>query len=280
VDNQTTGAFTLTVGTAAGAAPAVPQGLSTILYSDSVDVVGAVTATSVAFPITVAQGGTGAITAPAALANLGAAPAIRLINTTAPLAGGGDLTGDRTFTIPAPTETTRGAPEIATQAEVDAFTDDVRYITPLKLHTKPGNTQTAVKEAGEFKSADASIAADADLVIPVVINTRYAFELFIRVSIASGGTGIQWAMLGPAGSVRASFDVVFEDDDFTLDKVANDGSNYAFLSFANLVTIRISGTIEVGGTAGNCSFGWAQSISDASATQVRENSQMTLTKLN
>ena len=38
---------------------------------------------------------------------------------------------------PAATETTSGVAEIATQAEVDAGTDDQRIVTPLKLATSP-----------------------------------------------------------------------------------------------------------------------------------------------
>jgi hypothetical protein len=70
VTNATTGAFTLTVKTAAGTGVAVVQGGSAILYCDGTNVVAADTA-SLAVPITIAQGGTGATTAGAALINLG-----------------------------------------------------------------------------------------------------------------------------------------------------------------------------------------------------------------
>jgi hypothetical protein len=60
-------------------------------------------------------------------------PKTRLINTTAPLAGGGDLSADRTLTIGAATETATGVAEIATQAETNTGTDDTRFVTPLKL---------------------------------------------------------------------------------------------------------------------------------------------------
>ena len=70
VTNATTGAFTLTVKTAAGTGVAVVQGASAILYCDGTNVVPADTA-GLAVPISVAQGGTGATTAGAALINLG-----------------------------------------------------------------------------------------------------------------------------------------------------------------------------------------------------------------
>ena len=61
-DNQTSGAFTLEVVTAAGSGITVPQGQSVITYCDGTDVINATSSTSVAFPITIGQGGTGATT--------------------------------------------------------------------------------------------------------------------------------------------------------------------------------------------------------------------------
>ena len=70
VTNSTTGAFTLSIGTATGAFVEVAQGSRAILYCDGVDVVDADTST-VSFPILVSQGGTGATTASGARINLG-----------------------------------------------------------------------------------------------------------------------------------------------------------------------------------------------------------------
>ncbi len=101
VDNQTTGSFTLEISTAAGAGIFVPQGQSIIVYSDATDVINATSSTSVAFPITIGQGGTGATTVSGAQINLQVPPDSRLIDTLAAggLSGGGDLTGDRTLLI-------------------------------------------------------------------------------------------------------------------------------------------------------------------------------------
>jgi hypothetical protein len=75
VDNQTTGAFSLFVKTAAQV-PGIEvlQNNRNILYCDGTNVIPAETAT-VSFPIPVAQGGTGAINAAAARTNLGAGAA-------------------------------------------------------------------------------------------------------------------------------------------------------------------------------------------------------------
>jgi len=73
ISNATTGAFTLTVKTLAGTGVAVTQGKAATLYSDGTNVVSADTdyPSGVATPVDVADGGTGAITADAALTNLG-----------------------------------------------------------------------------------------------------------------------------------------------------------------------------------------------------------------
>lgn len=71
VDNATTGSFDLGLRTPGQVSPVdVPQGSRTILYSDGSSVVDADTA-GIAVPISVADGGTGATTAGAALVNLG-----------------------------------------------------------------------------------------------------------------------------------------------------------------------------------------------------------------
>jgi hypothetical protein len=73
VSNQTSGSYTLGMRTAGQASPGVTvaSGARAILYCDGTDVVDADTAT-IAIPVTVAQGGTGATTASGARTNLGA----------------------------------------------------------------------------------------------------------------------------------------------------------------------------------------------------------------
>jgi hypothetical protein len=121
VDNETTGAFTLDVMTAGQVAPApvvVPQGNQKIVQCDGTNVIPG-DSTSVSFPISIANGGTGATTAANARTNLGATtvgnnvftaasvaaaqaalsvpPTSRLISTSGLLQGGGDLSADRTI---------------------------------------------------------------------------------------------------------------------------------------------------------------------------------------
>lgn len=70
VTNNTTGAFTLTVKTAAGSGVTIDQGQSAILYCNGTNVVAADTA-GLSTPISIANGGTGATTASGARVNLG-----------------------------------------------------------------------------------------------------------------------------------------------------------------------------------------------------------------
>ncbi len=98
VDNQTTGAFALTVGTLAQVGePEITQGLAAIFYCDGVDVVNGVSAVAVSVPVTIAQGGTSATTVGGAQTALQVPPTSRDMIAGAAMAGGGTLAADRTF---------------------------------------------------------------------------------------------------------------------------------------------------------------------------------------
>lgn len=70
IDNQTTGAYTFTIKPSAGSGVNIGSGSRAILYCDGTDVLNANTA-GISLPIGINQGGTNAITAGAALINLG-----------------------------------------------------------------------------------------------------------------------------------------------------------------------------------------------------------------
>lgn len=162
VDNQTTGAFNFFVKTVAQV-PGIQilTGDRAILYSDGTDVVNA-SSTTVVFPIVIGQGGTGAITAGAALTNLGGVPTTRVLNGGVGIqaAGLGDLSADRTINAQPATETQVGVAELATQAETDAGADDARIVTPLKLATRTATeTQTGIIELATQAEVDAGVDA-------------------------------------------------------------------------------------------------------------------------
>ena len=152
VDNQTSGAFDLDINTAAGSGQTVPQGSTIITYCDAVDVINAASSTTIGFPISVGQGGTGSTTASGARANLSTAFDGQNMIAGAGMVGGRDLSADRTFDVVAgvgilvnandidviqATEGLLGGAELATQAETDAGVDDTRIVTPLKLTNFP-----------------------------------------------------------------------------------------------------------------------------------------------
>ena len=71
VDNQTTGAYTLTISPSGGGTGfVIAQGERAILYCDGTDVLNASTQ-GISVPLTISEGGTGATTANGALINLG-----------------------------------------------------------------------------------------------------------------------------------------------------------------------------------------------------------------
>ncbi len=192
VDNQTTGAFTLEVSTLAGSGQIVSQGNSIILYCDGTDVINAVSQSAVSFPVTIGQGGTGATNAADARTNLDVPPNSRLINTTAPLSGGGDLSADRTLVVGIATEIATGVAEIATQAETDAGTDDARIVTPLKLTNFSGliNPNVPVTDGvaanGGFAFTNNS-TFQTYFTFAVLDGERYLLEAWTFAQTTSGG---------------------------------------------------------------------------------------------
>lgn len=99
-DNQTTGAFQLTISTnAQGSPPELEQGETAIFYCDSVNVIVAVNATTISLPLAVTQGGTGAINPTDARNNLEAAHDELDMIAGAGLIGGGLLQADVTFQV-------------------------------------------------------------------------------------------------------------------------------------------------------------------------------------
>ena len=283
VDNQTTGAFTLEIDTAAGAGQVVIQGESVILYCDATDVINATSATSVSFPITIGQGGTGGTTILAAQTNLQVPPVGRLLNTTAPISGGGDLSADRTFIVAASTEGATGVAELATQAETDAGADDTRIVTPLKLANFSGlggGGDTLVKPSGTARSNDAAFTLDPDLQVSAAANTRFIFEAFLVFLSTSGTPNAHFDFGGVTTADYIATWVANNISDISINNEqggdgsgGGEGGNDNIDLDANVSKgVHIRGTFESSGASGTVGIRWGQEVSNGTATSLLENS--------
>ena len=149
VDNATSGAFTLTVKTAAGTGVSILPGNRKIVYCDGTNVVDAATP-GIAVPIAIVDGGTGAITASAARTNLGATSVGNAIFTAATAASartnlGASTVGDNVFTA-ADAATARSALglsavatySIGTTAGTVAAGNDSRFLNTATVYTWTG----------------------------------------------------------------------------------------------------------------------------------------------
>lgn len=96
VDNSTTGSFSLSVTTLAGTPQAVGQGQRAIIYCDGSNVVDADTS-AVAVPLSVTEGGTGAVTPSAARINLGGTSVGVALFTAANIAAAWAALGNQPF---------------------------------------------------------------------------------------------------------------------------------------------------------------------------------------
>lgn len=74
------------------------------------------------------------------------------------------LVADAVGSVAAASETAAGIAEIATQAETDAGTDDLRFVTPLKLATFVGNAiaSASVPDASETVKGKVELATQAE----------------------------------------------------------------------------------------------------------------------
>lgn len=174
VDNETTGAFTLTVKTAAGTGVAILPGQRKIVYSDGTNVVDAATA-GVAVPIAIADGGTGATTASAARTNLGATSVGNALFTASTAASartalGSSTVGDAVFTA-ADAATARTALglsvvstySVGTTAGTVAAGNDSRFLNTATVYTwtaqqihdlaTDGNPQFSLRTGGTQRAS-------------------------------------------------------------------------------------------------------------------------------
>jgi len=108
-----------------------------------------------------------------------------------------DSTADDVFQVsnpPQATEDVQGIAELATQAEVDAGTDDERIVTPLKLTTFPALNQATETVAGVAELADQAETDggtdDFRIVTPLKLEGRAATELLTGLAAIADQTEV------------------------------------------------------------------------------------------
>lgn len=280
IDNQTTGAFTLSISTAAQVGPpTVPQGQSAILSCDATNVINAVSSGSFVPPVTIAQGGTGAITVAAAQANLQVPPTSRQILAGTAMTGGGDLSADRTLNA-----------DLANEAEAVARTAAAKIITPERV----GNIfQMKEKTANTDRASTVALADDPHLAgFPLQASAQYLVELSLTCDGQGSTTNdLDWGFDfngqigniadlhgGSVYSITSTFGgAACFGQDANIGRVdfSNGGAFEAF-QVKIWMTFRTTGAF-VGGT--NLDFQWAQGTSEVTATRLADTSSMKVTRI-
>jgi hypothetical protein len=117
-------------------------------------------------------------------------PATRVAVVVDPVADDVFSIGD----VPQATEEVQGVAEIATQAEVDAGTDDERFVTPLKLTAFPAVNQATEDIAGVAEIATQAETDDGSLddkiVSPLKLEGRAATESLTGLSAIADQTEV------------------------------------------------------------------------------------------
>lgn len=297
VDNQTTGAFTVTIKAAGGVDPGktIAQNNRNIFYCDGASVLDAV---SGAFtpPLAVSAGGTGATTAANARTNLGStavgdavfiavsAAAARLaigavgdtraINTTNSLTGGGTLAADRTLQL----------------VNDSAAPGANQYYGTNGAGTKgyfaigSSDTVRKVKSANTNRNND-TLADDPQLFgWALTANKRYALRGFLEWFIGTAGPGAQFTL-----QLSNAAQTMYGTAQYSNDLSAFTGFNLTnlFLSAASFGTASAQEVaMEVNiifhanaGIGGTLDFQWAQAVTNAVNTVLRAGSYLELIQL-
>jgi hypothetical protein len=218
VINSTTGAFSLTVKTAAGTGVAVLQNGSKFLACTGTNVVDVVSL-GISTPISVADGGTGATTASGARTNLGATSLGGDLFTTASAAAartslGATVTGGAVFTA-ADTAAARAAIGAVIGTDVQAYDVDLAAIAGLTSAADkvPYFTGAGTAAVADFTAAGRALVDDADAAAQRTtlglgtIATQDASNVAITggaisgitdLAVADGGTGASTALAARA----------------------------------------------------------------------------------
>ena len=166
----------------------------------------------------VAGGGTGATTAAGARTNLGAAPSARSIATTAPLAGGGDLSGDRTLSIGAADAANAGSMSAADFNKLAAQQVDVFEATiPI---TAVQTTDATVTTCGTYTLADQKVAHVTAKVVALKSDASTGGTWVLEAAFRRNGASV--SQIGTTTLLIATKDVAAATWSATIDASGTD----------------------------------------------------------
>ena len=277
VDNSTSGAFSLFVKTVPQAVPVeVLQTARNILYCDGADVVPAESST-ISFPVSIVQGGTGAITAPLALAALGGVPLTRVISTVAlsGLAGGGDLTANRALALDSNNLTVENVLDSAVDT-IPFYDDSAGVMRKTALANIQGSPNVLLRRQTSDQSVVASTVLVNNSVLQWVIaaSGNYILDGLFLLTAANVTPDIRLQFSSSAfDTLLAQSRIMYMYDDVGTASILDQTPDaFQILSVpASTMPVRVSGMIRVTG-ATTIAVQFAQNVSDAGAITMEEGS--------
>lgn len=135
----------------------------------------------------------------------------------------------------------------------------------------------ARKIADETVNNSASLQNDDALLLPVLANFRYAFDAEIRYS-TNATANLKWAFTVPSGSTLV-YSALYVPAGATTLALAEFINNAGGTADDSSTRIRIRGLLDVGATAGNLQFQWAQNTANVSNTLVQNFSYLHLDRV-
>lgn len=309
ITNNTTGAFSVTIKTAAGTGIIVTQGSAAILQCDGTNVtIGQSTGTT--FPITVGQGGTNATTAAGARTNLGVTatgdavftaasaaaalsalsgvPQSRTITAGTGLTGGGDLSADRTIALTTPVAVANGGTGSAAPAIVAGSGISVSGSFPNQTvtNTSLGFASFVTKAADTIRSANTSLTNDPDLILALATGT-YWVEFCINWTM-DGSFGFKCvpAFSGTVDTTHSALAFRTGGGSLSTGGMGGNGVNVNGTAISQTGSPTVSGgaVLKMEGiltvtVTGNLSLQWAQQSSGVFNTTVYKGSSIRVMKV-
>lgn len=169
----------------------------------------------------------------------------------------------------------------------DSYAITIPSAEAIVFGTGVGQTQIIRKPSNTDRGSAGALVADPDLVIPVLANASYIWDAFIMYSYAGVGASafdLSYDFTIPSGTNIWADDRV--DTAVTTGVVASRGlrdqgnsgnptSGVPSTTAAGhdvRAVIRPSGSLDVGGSGGNLTFRWCQTVSTVTALRVAQRS--------